>query len=94
MTGTIVSIPHDPVPGPYPARMPRPLRPSPEPLDVNASTVIIAGTAMWLVGFVVLLFFAGRLADAEALVWLWTTLAGWVLGLLGLWISIRQQRRR
>ncbi|MBA3417532.1 MAG: DUF2530 domain-containing protein [Geodermatophilaceae bacterium] len=74
--------------------MPRPLRPAPEPLDVNATTVIVAGTAAWFTAFVVLLFFAGRLADAGQLVWMWTALAGWVLGLLGLWIAVRQQRRR
>ncbi len=76
------------------AGMPRPMRPAPEPLPVNASTVIVIGTALWCAGFVVLLFFAGRLADGGRLVWLWTALAGWVLGLLGLWIAARQQRRR
>ncbi len=74
--------------------MPRPLRPAPEPLDVNATTVIVAGVAAWFIAFVVLLLFAGRLADAGQLVWLWTALAGWLLGLLGLWIAGRQQRRR
>ncbi|MDQ3463248.1 MAG: DUF2530 domain-containing protein [Actinomycetota bacterium] len=74
--------------------MPRPLRPAPEPLDVNATTVIVAGIAAWFIAFVVLLLFAGRLADAGQLVWLWTALAGWLLGLLGLWIAGRQQRRR
>lgn len=74
--------------------MPRPLRPAPEPLDVNAAKVIVIGTAGFLVAFVALLPFSGRLADAGQLVWLWSALAGWVLGLLGLWIAIRQQRRR
>lgn len=74
--------------------MPRSLRPAPEPLDVNATTVIVIGTVAWFVGFAVLLFFAGRLADDGRLVWLWTALAGGVLGLLGLWIATRQQRRR
>lgn len=74
--------------------MPRPLRPAPEPLDVNPTTVIVAGTAAWFVAFVVLLVFAGQLGGGGQLVWLWTALAGWVLGLLGLWISVRQRRRR
>lgn len=74
--------------------MPRPLRPAPEPLDVNATTVIVAGTVAFFVTFVLLLFFAGRLADDGHLVWLWTAMTGWVLGLLGLWIAIRQRRRR
>ncbi|MBA2555413.1 MAG: DUF2530 domain-containing protein [Geodermatophilaceae bacterium] len=74
--------------------MPRPLRPSPEPLAVNATTIIVAGTAAWFIAFVVLLFFAGSLSDNGDLVWLWTALAGWVLGLAGLWIAVRQQRRR
>ena len=73
--------------------MPRPLRPAPEPLDVNASTVIIAGTATFFLAFVLMLFFVERLDDAGQLVWMWTALDGWVLGLLGLWIAVRQQRR-
>lgn len=72
--------------------MPRPWRPVPEPLDVDANRIIIAGTVLWFVGFLVLVVFVGRLRDADALVWLWTCLAGWVLGLLGLYVAIRQRR--
>ncbi|CAN5122139.1 hypothetical protein BH20ACT5_BH20ACT5_09420 [soil metagenome] len=74
-------------------RMRHPLRPPPEPLEVNAVTVIAVGTAGWFLAFVVLLFFAGRLAADDQLVWLWTALSGWLLGLLGLWIALRQQHR-
>ena len=73
--------------------MPRPMRAAPQPLPVNANRVIIAGTALWFVAFVVLLVLSGRLAESGQLVWLWTALAGWVLGLLGLFVATRQQRR-
>lgn len=72
--------------------MPRPPRPAPEPLQVNAARVILACTAVWFVAFLVLLFFTGPLADSGRLTWLWTALAGWVLGLLGLSLAVRQQR--
>ncbi len=73
--------------------MPRPWRPVPEPLDVDANWVIIAGTVVWFLAFSVLLVFLGRLRDADALVWLWTCLAGGLLGLLGLAVATRQRRR-
>lgn len=74
--------------------MPRPSRPAPEPLDVSVAAVIVAGTALWFVAFVVLLFFVDRLSDAGNLAWLWTCLAGGLLGLLGLALAIRQRGPR
>lgn len=62
--------------------------PPPEPLEVNASLVVVIGTAAWFVAFCVVLVFHQRLDDR----WIWTTLAGWCLGLIGLQI-IRLQRR-
>jgi len=73
--------------------MPRQWRPVPEPLDVDANRVIIAGTVVWFLAVAVLLVFLDRLRDADALVWLWTCLAGGLLGLLGLVVSTRQRRR-
>lgn len=68
--------------------MPRPWRPAPEPLDVDSTTVILVGTALWFVAFVVLLVV--DVGDDRR--WLWACLAGFVLGLLGLALSLRQRR--
>lgn len=54
--------------------------------------VVVPGTALWFVGFVVLLFFIGDLRAHDAMIWLWTFLAGWVLGLIGLAIYFWQRR--
>jgi len=51
--------------------------------------IVIVGTALWFAAFLVLLPFRGRLADGGHEVWLWTCLAGWLLGLLGLALSLR-----
>lgn len=64
----------------------RPSRPSPEPLQVDAGRVVAAGAVLWFVAFCVLLVVGGHR------LWLWTTLAGWVLGLIGL-VLARLQRR-
>lgn len=72
-----------------------PARPAPEPLDVNAFTVVAIGTALWFVGFCVLLVLRlvnGAAAGAAVREWLWTTLAGWLLGLLGLFLTRRHRR--
>ena len=57
----------------------------------------LIGTALWFVAFLVLLPMRGRLADAGHEIWLWTCLAGWVLGLIGLPLAMRARsaaRRR
>jgi hypothetical protein len=68
-----------------------PLRPAPEPLDVDAFRVIVAGTVVWLVAFLVLLPFRARLADHGHEMWLWTCLAGFGLGLIGFPLTLRQR---
>lgn len=73
--------------------MPRPTRPTPEPLDVDSTKVIVAGIVLWIAGFVVLLFFSDQLVDGDDR-WLWTCVAGGVLGLTGLALSLRQRRSR
>lgn len=71
----------------YADRVSRPVS-SPPPLPpVRGSGlghVLIPGTAIWFALFVVLLFFLPALRDHDQLIWLWTALAGWVLGLIGL----------
>jgi hypothetical protein len=46
--------------------------------------VIIPGTALWFVALVVLLFLIPTLRAHDAMLWLWTALAGWLLGFVGL----------
>lgn len=53
------------------------------PLDVTGVRTVTIGTVAWLVGFVALLPFYGRLEDSGNLWWLWTCLAGFGLGLMG-----------
>ena len=50
------------------------------------------GTVIWFVAFVVLLFFIPNSQANDAMVWLWTCLAGFVLGLLGLSVYALQRR--
>ncbi|HEX5494175.1 MAG TPA: DUF2530 domain-containing protein [Mycobacteriales bacterium] len=69
-------------------------RPAPEPFDVDVVSVVMAGTAVWFVAFVVLLPFHGRLAGAGHGDWLWTSLAGWTLGLLGILVARAQRAAR
>lgn len=51
------------------------------------------GTGAWLVAFVVLLPFRGRLADDGRTWWLWTCLVGAGLGLVAVWITTRRRAR-
>jgi Protein of unknown function (DUF2530) len=60
----------------------RGLRPSPPPLEVDTFALVMVGEALWLVAFVVLLFFR----DGHGL-WLQTCAAGFLLGLLGAFLS-------
>ena len=55
-----------------------------EPLDVDGVRTVEVGTLAWLIGFLALLPFYSRLADAGRTWWLWTCLAGFGLGLFGL----------
>ncbi len=55
-----------------------------EPLDVDGVRTVQVGTALFLLGFLALLPFYGRLAEDDTTWWLWTCLTGVGLGLLGL----------
>ncbi|SFC88355.1 Protein of unknown function [Nocardioides terrae] len=63
------------------------------PLDVDGVRTIAAGTALWALAFVGLLPFYGRLDDSGRVWWLWTCLAGFGLGLLGLEVCRRRAQR-
>jgi hypothetical protein len=67
-------------------------RTRPAAVRANSRPVIFVGTAIFFVGFVVLLPFYSWLGEHHHRVWLWTCLAGWVLGLAGL--TLMQKHRR
>lgn len=64
-----------------------------DPLDVDGVRTVQVGTALWVVAFVVLLPFSGRLRDSGHLWVLWTCLAGFSLGVIG-WDYCRRRRNR
>ncbi|MCY7394876.1 MAG: DUF2530 domain-containing protein [Nocardioides sp.] len=65
-----------------------------EPLDVDGVRTVGVGSALWLLGFVALLPFYGRLAEDGRTWWLWACLAGAGLGLVGLEYCRRRRRVR
>ena len=59
---------------------------------MNARRIVAVGTALWFVAFVVLLFFYDWLGRHGHRIWLWTCLAGWLLGIIG-WLIMSRHRR-
>lgn len=49
-------------------------------LTVDARKVILIGTGLFFLAFLVLLPFWNWLGEHDHRVWLWTSLAGWLLG--------------
>src|SRR3954469_24993978 len=70
--------------------MPAPRRPDPEPLETDDVRIVALGTALWTLALAAALVFHDRLAEHGNGDWVWTSLAGSFLGLLGL----RYVRRR
>jgi hypothetical protein len=64
-----------------------------EPLDVDGTRTVAVGSVLWLVAFVLLLPFYGRLEQTNRVWWLWTCLAGFGLGVLG-WDYCRRRRKK
>ncbi|GAA1966727.1 hypothetical protein GCM10009798_28900 [Nocardioides panacihumi] len=64
------------------------------PLDVDGIRTVMVGTALWAVAFVGLLPFYGRLADSGRTWWLWTCMAGFGLGLIGVEVCRRRAHRQ
>ena len=62
-----------------------------DPLDVDGIRTVSVGVGLWLLGFVALLPFYGRLEESGRGWWLWTCLAGFGLGLLG-WEYCRRRK--
>lgn len=54
-----------------------------QPLDVTGVRTVTVGTALFLLGSVVLAVFHDRLQDAGREWWLWTCVVGFGLGLFG-----------
>jgi uncharacterized membrane protein len=63
----------------------------PPAVQINSRRITLAGSALFFVAFVVLLPFYGWLGRHDHRVWLWTCLAGAILGLLG--YSIMRRHR-
>ena len=63
-----------------------------DPLDVDGIRTVSVGAGLWLLGFVALLPFYGRLEESGRGWWLWTCLAGFGLGLFG-WEYCRRRKR-
>jgi hypothetical protein len=64
-----------------------------EPLDVDGIRTMEVGSALWLVAFLGLLPFYGRLKDSGNLWYLWMCMAGFGLGLMGLEYCRRRRTR-
>ena len=64
----------------------------PPAVQIDARRVVIAGIALWFLGFLVLLPFWGWLGRHDHRVWLWTCLAGAVLGVIGYALMARHRR--
>jgi Protein of unknown function (DUF2530) len=65
-----------------------------DPLDVDGVRTLEVGTAIWLVAFVALLPFYGKLDETGRTWWLWTCMAGFGLGLFGIEICRRRSKQR
>ena len=64
---------------------------TPPAVQINARRIVAAGTLLWFVAFVVLLPFWGWLGRHDHRIWLWTCLAGWLLGIVG-WLIMNRHR--
>jgi Protein of unknown function (DUF2530) len=64
----------------------------PEPVPTDPRPVVLAGTVLFFLGFVVLLPFYGWLGEHHHRIWLETCLAGWLLGLAGWLLTVKHRR--
>ena len=73
--------------------MTRSRRPTPPPLEANDQLVTAVFTVAWAVALVVLLILREQI-PADERWWIWTCVAGLVMGLFGLWYVPRLKRSR
>jgi hypothetical protein len=79
----------------YPDLVPEQQQPRPEPPDPPMLPFAIAGIVIWAaVGLVLLIFFRDWLIDRGHQNWLWTCLAGALIGLPGVAVMIRHDAHR
>lgn len=64
----------------------------PDAVQTNPRPIVAVGTALFFLAFVALLPFHSWLGEHHHHDWLWTCLAGWLLGLVG-WFLLRKHRR-
>jgi hypothetical protein len=83
----------DPVPAPPPAGPAPVLRDPPPPLEANDQLVTAVITAGWAVALVVLLIVRSYIPPGQRW-WIWSALAGLVMGLFGLWYVPYLKRAR
>jgi hypothetical protein len=65
---------------------------TPPAVQINTRRIVLIGTVLWFVAFVALLPFYGWLGRHDHRIWLWTCLAGWLLGLVGSALMLRHRR--
>jgi Protein of unknown function (DUF2530) len=65
--------------------------PRPPAADIDSRRVALVGTALFLVGFLVLLPCYRWLGEHGHRIWLWTCLAGFLLGLCGYALAARHR---
>ncbi len=64
-----------------------------QPLDVTGVRTVAVGAGLWLVAALVLLAFYPTLEENGRTWWLWTCVAGFALGLVGIAYCRRRLRR-
>jgi len=64
-----------------------------QPMDVDGVRTMIVGTAFWAVAAIALVPFWGTLRENGAEWWLWSALAGFGLGLIGIEYCRRHRQR-
>ena len=65
----------------------------PPPMQLNARRVALVGTIIWFAAFVALAAGYGWLSHHGHRIWLWTALAGWLLGIAGYLLTERHRRQ-
>jgi hypothetical protein len=64
-----------------------------KPLEVNGITAVTVGTLVWTITLIVLLFSRSWLTETNRTHWIWISVSGIILGLLGYRYSTRRAKR-